>query len=95
MPSWSVVLLLLAWLVRLVMLPVVIRRKAHYLGQYDSPESWEKYHRLVAEPLASRNLPPTPDEPRAGQSTMPRRTTPGFLWTSLSRKARKQERERR
>lgn len=20
-----------------------------YLGKYDSPESWEKYHRLIAE----------------------------------------------
>jgi hypothetical protein len=28
---------------------VVIRGKAHYLGRYDSPESWEKYHRLLAE----------------------------------------------
>jgi len=28
---------------------VVINGKAHYLGRYDSPESWEKYHRLLAE----------------------------------------------
>lgn len=28
-----------------------------YLGQFDSPESWEKYHRLVAEWMASRNKP--------------------------------------
>ena len=27
---------------------VVIDGKAHYLGRYDSPESWEKYHRLLA-----------------------------------------------
>ena len=26
--------------------------KDHYLGRYDSPESWEKYHRLVAEWLS-------------------------------------------
>jgi len=28
---------------------VTIAGKDHYLGAYDSPESWEKYHRLVAE----------------------------------------------
>jgi len=28
---------------------VVIDGHAHYLGRYDSPESWEKYHRLLAE----------------------------------------------
>ena len=32
---------------------VVIDGKAHYLGRYDSPESWEKYHRLLAEFHAS------------------------------------------
>lgn len=35
-------------------LGVVVRidGKDHYLGRYDSPESWEKYHRLVS---SSRN----------------------------------------
>ena len=31
---------------------VVIDGKAHYLGRYDSPESWQKYHRLLAEAQA-------------------------------------------
>jgi hypothetical protein len=30
---------------------VTIAGKDHYLGEYDSSESWEKYHRLVAESL--------------------------------------------
>lgn len=34
---------------------VVIDGHAHYLGRYDSPESWERYHRLVAEFHAGRN----------------------------------------
>src|SRR5262245_40501553 len=43
---------------------VVIAGKAHYLGKYDSPESWERYHRLVADLLASPpGAPPTPDQP--------------------------------
>ena len=39
---------------------VVIHGKAHYLGRYDSPESWEKYHRLLAEfhAPAAAGLPP-------------------------------------
>ena len=36
----------------------VIIDGAHvYLGRYDSPESHEKYHRLVAEWLAARKKP--------------------------------------
>lgn len=31
-----------------------IRGKDHYLGPYGSPESWEKYYRLVAESLSAR-----------------------------------------
>src|SRR3954469_19040720 len=27
----------------------VVRGKAHYLGRYDSPESWERYHPLLAD----------------------------------------------
>src|SRR5947208_491358 len=26
---------------------VVINDRAHYLGKYDTPESWERYHRLI------------------------------------------------
>jgi integrase len=39
---------------------VVIGGKAHYLGRYDSPESWEQYHRLLAELHAS---PPASSSP--------------------------------
>jgi hypothetical protein len=28
---------------------VTVDGRDHYLGKYDSPESWEKYHRLIAE----------------------------------------------
>lgn len=31
---------------------VRIDGKDHYLGPYDSPQSWERYHRLLAERLA-------------------------------------------
>jgi len=37
---------------------VTVRGKDHYLGTYDSPESREKYHRLVAEFLARQPDPP-------------------------------------
>src|SRR5438105_12802141 len=36
---------------------VTIDGKDHYLGALNSSESWEKYHRLVAEFLASGNNP--------------------------------------
>lgn len=39
---------------------VTINGRDHYLGAYDSPESWEAYHRLVAEHLADRREPPPP-----------------------------------
>ena len=39
---------------------VTINGRDHYLGAYDSPESREKYHRLVAEHLAERREPPPP-----------------------------------
>jgi integrase len=42
---------------------VVIRGKAHYLGRYNSPESWEKYHRLIADLLHSPPISPTPPGP--------------------------------
>jgi integrase len=41
---------------------VVIDGKAHYLGRYDSPESWERYHRLLAEHLSSPSSLPTQAE---------------------------------
>jgi hypothetical protein len=42
---------------------VRIDGKDVYLGRYDSPESWEKYHRLVAEWLAGgRQLLPSHDQ---------------------------------
>jgi hypothetical protein len=37
---------------------VTVGGRDHYLGPYGSPESWEKYHRLIAEWLAGRNNPP-------------------------------------
>ncbi|WP_337175149.1 site-specific integrase [Paludisphaera sp.] len=41
---------------------VVIRGKAFYLGRYDSPESWEKYHRLLADlHSGSSSVPIGPD----------------------------------
>ena len=33
---------------------VMIKGHAHYLGRYDSPESWERYHRLIADLHAGR-----------------------------------------
>ncbi|VTT99512.1 catalytic phage domain protein : Site-specific recombinase XerD OS=Singulisphaera acidiphila (strain ATCC BAA-1392 / DSM 18658 / VKM B-2454 / MOB10) GN=Sinac_1635 PE=4 SV=1: Phage_integrase [Gemmataceae bacterium] len=39
---------------------VTINGRDHYLGVYDSPESWEAYHRLIAEHLAARREPPPP-----------------------------------
>jgi len=42
---------------------VTIAGRDHYLGEYDSPQSWEKYHRLVAEWMASRNTPQPPALP--------------------------------
>lgn len=49
---------------------VTINGKDHYLGEYDTPESWEKYHRLVAEWFATRDLPPIPAEPVAAPLTV-------------------------
>ena len=39
---------------------VTILGKNHYLGEYDSAASWEAYHRLIAEFLAAKQLPPPP-----------------------------------
>lgn len=38
---------------------VTIQGKDHYLGPYDSPESHEKYHRLIAEHVAGAESPVT------------------------------------
>jgi hypothetical protein len=38
---------------------VTINGRDHYLGVFDSPESWEKYYHLVADHLAGR-CPPSP-----------------------------------
>ena len=35
---------------------VVINGHADYLGRYDSPESWERYHRLIADLHAGRQV---------------------------------------
>jgi integrase len=43
---------------------VVIHGKAHYLGKYGSQESWERYHRLIADLLTS----PSSDPPSSAQS---------------------------
>ncbi len=41
---------------------VRIEGKDHYLGRYGSPESWEKYHRLLAEHHAGSEPAPPPTE---------------------------------
>src|SRR6516165_4478439 len=47
---------------------VVIHGKAHYLGKYGSQESWERYHRLIADLLAppSTTAIPTPPDSHVG-----------------------------
>src|SRR3954470_9420185 len=32
----------------------------HYLGKHGSPESWERYHRLLAERATTRGASPSP-----------------------------------
>jgi integrase len=44
--------------------------KDHYLGRYGSPESWEKYHRLVAEHLSRPTGAPPPAEASAAPLTV-------------------------
>ena len=39
---------------------VVLLGRAHYLGRYDSPESWERYHRLLADSHAAPSAAPRP-----------------------------------
>jgi hypothetical protein len=38
---------------------VRIDGRDHYLGTYNSPESWEKYHRLLAEHAVKGSVTPT------------------------------------
>jgi integrase len=42
---------------------VVINGKARYLGKYDSEESWERYHRLIADLLTSPPSDPPSSAP--------------------------------
>ena len=50
---------------------VRIDGKDHDLGRYDSAESWEKYHRLVAEWLSRPSrTPPPPPAPEMDQLTI-------------------------
>jgi len=48
---------------------VTIAGHDHYLGAFNSPESWEKYHRLVAEWLANRAKKPI-SSPKAGDANL-------------------------
>ena len=41
---------------------VRIDGRDHYLGKYDSPESWEKYYRLLAEHAIKGSVTPTVKE---------------------------------
>ena len=41
---------------------VPIDGRDYYLGRYDSPKSWEKYHRLLAEHAAKGSITPTVKE---------------------------------
>jgi integrase len=41
---------------------VRIDGKDHYLGKYNSPESWEKYHRLLAERYSRGPATPAPTD---------------------------------
>ena len=47
---------------------VTVNGHDHYLGDFDSPESWEKYHRLVAECLAAATRPHQPRCPASAVS---------------------------
>jgi integrase len=49
---------------------VTINSKDQYLGVFDSQESWEKYHRLIAEWLATRCLPSAPPSATAEPLTI-------------------------
>ena len=50
---------------------VIINRKHYYLGKYGTPESLEKYHRLVAEHLRTPAGTPTAALAAAPQSGLP------------------------
>ena len=57
---------------------VRIGNRDHYLGQYDSPESHEKYHRLIAEWL-SGNCVSNPDPHTAGSEPVQNGVTIGEI----------------
>lgn len=69
---------------------VRIEGKDHYLGRYDSPESWEKYHRLVVEWLSEKRKPVgTNDSTSARQEDPIRELTVNELILSYWRYAEK------
>src|SRR5690349_4886099 len=45
---------------------VVINGKQIYLGEYDSPDSWAEYRRLIQEHLANPVPPPPAEDASAG-----------------------------
>jgi len=45
---------------------VRIGGKDHYLGEYDSKESWQKYHKLLADCQSRQGLPPAPVPDQSG-----------------------------
>ena len=66
---------------------VRIAGRDHYLGDFNSPESWEKYHRLIAEWLASARQAPT-GQKVPGMSGAPKQSlTPPPPATAAIRKA--------
>jgi hypothetical protein len=60
---------------------VTIDGRNHYLGPYGSPESHEKYARLIAEWRAHRRnlLPTTPPRPGGRPDALGQRTDPVLL----------------
>lgn len=68
---------------------VRIDGKDHYLGRYDSPESWEKYHRLIAGWLEHREQAPT--SPSAAATEKP----PELTITQMLNRYRKSAEELR
>lgn len=49
---------------------VTIAGRDHYLGFHDSPQSWEEYHRLLAEHLNRLRLPHQPETTSAVAMTV-------------------------
>ena len=51
----------------------------HYLGKHGSPESWERYHRLLAERATARGACPPPETAPAVERPDRLRADPGVL----------------